>query len=192
MKQTNKQTKQELSKPRALPLGPPPGLIPRLLGPHHQGWSWTPRRHFARYARYTLLSHIFQWCFLKNLNPPGWSSGGTRNFFFGGAIEGAKCDSEWAKIHAKLCQKWLILAIFCSDWGQVGEQSLQRGDPPPWCRHWADPEHGCHLHLQTSCLTLFIPVHDTKYLVVGRWGPGQLKNFGVKLFFSFLTLYVTA
>ena len=58
--------------------------------------------------------------------------------FFVGSIEGAKCDSEGAKIQ-KYAQNMLILVIFSSDWGGGGKwgQSLWRGggmppfSPPP-------------------------------------------------------------
>ena len=62
--------------------------------------------------------------------------GGTRNFFVGG-IEGAKCDSEGAKIQ-KFAEKAYFGHFFSSDWGVSGGTEHLTGGanapcPPSWC-----------------------------------------------------------
>ena len=72
-------------------------------------------------------------------------SGNTRNFFVG-SIEGAKHDSEGAKIQKFAENGWfctLILAIFffwlgggASGGAEAPTGGGQIPSCPPWCRHW--------------------------------------------------------
>ena len=76
--------------------------------------------------------------------PKGISSGGTRNFFVGG-IEGAKCDSEGAKIK-KYAENGWFWPFFSSDWGGkwgAGPLTFTPHAPPPWCHHWAALARTC-------------------------------------------------
>ena len=66
-------------------------------------------------------------CTLQHLHIP---SGGTRNFFLWGGIEGAKCDSEGAKIQKVAENGWFWLC-FSSDGGKMGAEPLTGGANAP-------------------------------------------------------------
>ena len=74
----------------------------------------------------------------KHVSP----SGGTRIFFFCGGYWGGKMCYQGGK-NPKICQKWLIWAIFFFWWGGgKWGKSLWLGGrecpmpPTPWCCHW--------------------------------------------------------
>ena len=62
-----------------------------------------------------------------------------QKFFCGGGIEGAKCDSEGAKIQ-KFAENGWFWPFFLLTGGQVGGRASDWGTfaphaPPPWCCH---------------------------------------------------------
>ena len=74
------------------------------------------------------------------IRKPHTCSGGTRIFLWGGGHRGGKMRF-WGSKNQKICQKWLILAIF-PFWlgGHVGAEPPMGGGAnaphgPPWCHH---------------------------------------------------------
>ena len=91
------------------------------------------------------------------------SSGGTRNFLWGGHRGGKMWF--WGGKNPKTCRKWLILAIFSSDrGGQVG------AEPPTGGRKCPDAA--------------------TAYVEICRVGYGLTVHFSTRSFLSFYYLHV--